>query len=137
LPFSCVHGAGGHVLNYYALAHHLGADQPYYGLQAQGLDGPQPIHHTIDEMAAHYLEEIRSLQPEGPYLLGGYCMGGTIAFEMAQQLHAEGQQVGLLALFDTYNWSKLPTLPTSLPYQVYFLVRNLLLLDLQEKFIFL
>ena len=64
-------------------------------------------------------------------------MGGTIAFEMAQQLHAEGQQVGLLALFDTYNWSKLPTLPTSLPYQVYFLVRNLLLLDLQEKFIFL
>ena len=53
-------------------------------------------------MAAHYIEEIRTLQPEGPYFIGGHCIGGLIAFEMAQQLHRQGERVGLLALFDSY-----------------------------------
>lgn len=106
-PFFCVHGAGGNVLIYRQLSKCLGSDQPFYGLQAQGLRGDRPILGTIEEMAALYAHEIRKVQPHGPYLIGGYCMGGTIAFEMAQRLAAEGEQVALLALFDTVDWSKL------------------------------
>ena len=105
-PFFCIHGAGGNVLNYYDLARHLGSDQPFYGLQARGLDGEQPFYTKIEDMAANYIKEIRAVQPEGPYYLGGYCMGGTVAFEIAQQLQAQGQKVALLALFETYaTWS--------------------------------
>ena len=96
----CAHDGG--VLFWRDLARHLGADQPFYALQAQGLDGRRPPHDRIEEMAAHYIEEIRSLQPEGPYFIGGHCIGGLIAFEMAQQLHRKGERVGLLALFDSY-----------------------------------
>src|SRR6185503_2382423 len=71
-----------------------------YGLQARGLDENQVPHTRIEEMAAHYLEAIRSVQPDGPYLLGGWSMGGVVAYEMAQQLAAQGQQVSLLALLD-------------------------------------
>jgi thioesterase domain-containing protein/acyl carrier protein len=105
-PFFCFHGAGGVVLIYRDLALNLGADQPFYGLQSQGLDGSSPPLTRIEDMAALYVKEIRSAQPQGPYFLGGYCGGGTIAYEVAQQLHAEGEQVGLLALFDTLNWCK-------------------------------
>jgi amino acid adenylation domain-containing protein len=98
----CVHGGGGTVMVYRELAQHLGPDQPMYGLQAQGLDGKQPRLNRVEDMAAHYLKEIRAVQPEGPYFLGGLSFGGTVAFEMAQQLQAQGQQVGLLFLFDTF-----------------------------------
>ncbi len=101
-PFFCVHAAGGNVLEYHALARLLGPDQPFYGLQSQGLDGKSEPHTSIREMAAHYLKEMREVQPEGPYLIGGRSSGGTIAFEMACQLAAEGQKVALLALLDTY-----------------------------------
>jgi thioesterase domain-containing protein/acyl carrier protein len=101
-PFFCVHAAGGNVLEYRDLAHALGPDQPFYGLQAKGLDGKQGPHTSIKEMAAHYIEEMRDVQPEGPYLIGGRSSGGTIAFEMACQLSAAGQKVALLALLDTY-----------------------------------
>lgn len=107
-PFFCVHAAGGNVLMYRDLAHHLGPDQPFYGLQSSGLDGKQSFDSKIEEMASRYIKEIQEVQKEGPYLLGGYCMGGTIALEMAQQLIAQNKEVGLLALFETYNWSKLP-----------------------------
>jgi thioesterase domain-containing protein/acyl carrier protein len=103
-PFFCFHGGGGNVLIYRKLAQYLGPDQPFYGLQSQGLDGSSPLLGTIEEMAALYVEEIRGVQPHGPYLLGGYCLGGAIAYEAAQQLHAAGEQVALLALFDTMNW---------------------------------
>jgi thioesterase domain-containing protein len=73
--------------------HHLGSDQPVYGLQAQGLDGKQAPYSRVEEMAAHYIQEIRSVQPEGPYQVGGSGLGARIAFEIAQQLHAQGQQV--------------------------------------------
>jgi acyl transferase domain-containing protein/thioesterase domain-containing protein len=106
VPFFCFHGAGGNILIYKKLSEYLGADQPFYGLEAQGLDGVTPIPRTIEEMAALYLKEIRGVQPHGPYLLGGYCMGGSIAYEAAQQLTAAGEEVALLALFDTMNWSK-------------------------------
>lgn len=107
-PFFCFHGAGGNVLIYRDLSRHLGLDQPFYGLQSQGLDGSLPPLTTVEDMAALYLKEIRRVQPHGPYFLGGYCGGGTIAYEAAQQLLAEGEPVALLAMFDTMNWSKIP-----------------------------
>lgn len=105
-PFFCFHGAGGNVLIYRKLAQYLGSEQPFYGLQARGLDGQSPPLKTIEEMAALYVKEIQRVQPRGPYLLGGYCLGGTIAYEAAQQLCAAGEEVALLALFDTTNWHK-------------------------------
>jgi len=107
-PLFCMHGAGGTVLVYRDLSRRLGLDQPFYGLQSQGLDGDRPALTSIEEMAALYVKEIRRVQPQGPYFLGGYCGGGTIAYETAQQLQADGERVAMLALFDTMNWSKIP-----------------------------
>jgi thioesterase domain-containing protein len=107
-PLFCVHAMGGLVVGFSSLARHLGVDQPVYGLQAQGMDGKGKILSRVEDMAAHYLEEVRAVQPHGPYYFAGRCFGGWIAYEMAQQLLAEGEEVGLLALFDTYfvNWSR-------------------------------
>jgi amino acid adenylation domain-containing protein len=101
-PFFCVHALGGNVLEYYDLARHLGEDQPFYGLQSQGLDDQRPPHTRVEDMAAHYIKEMRERQPEGPYFIGGRSLGGMVAFEMARQLKAQGQAIGLLALLDTY-----------------------------------
>jgi phthiocerol/phenolphthiocerol synthesis type-I polyketide synthase E len=109
-PFFCMHGAGGNVLIYRELSKLLGTDQPFYGLQSQGLDGAVPPLTKIEDMASLYVKEIRRAWPNGPYMLGGYCMGGTIAYEVAQQLRAQGQDVSFLALFDTMDWSKIPLL---------------------------
>ena len=79
-PLFCVHGAGGHVLAYRHLAEHLGPDQPVYGIQARGLVDPQAGPASIGELASYYLQEIRSFQPEGPYLLGGFSLGGYVAY---------------------------------------------------------
>lgn len=108
--FFCVHGAGGNVLLYRELAHRLAPDQPFYGLQSQGLAGDEPPLSRIEDMAAAYLKEVRDLQPKGPYCLGGYCSGGTVALEMALQLQSQGEVVDFLAMFDTINWHRLPTL---------------------------
>jgi aspartate racemase len=94
------------------LAHYLGQDQPVYGLQCQGLDGQQEYLTTVEAMAQHYIKEIRTVQPQGPYLLGGFCLGGFIAFEMAQQLAQDGQETGFLGLFDAYYSSELPQAPS-------------------------
>lgn len=112
-PFFCIHAAGGNVLEYHDLARLLGPEQPFYGIQARGLNGKEEPHTSIKEMAAHYLEEMREVQPEGPYLLGGRSSGGTIAFEMACQLAAEGEKVALLALLDTYPAGYFKLLPGS------------------------
>jgi amino acid adenylation domain-containing protein len=101
-PFFCVHGVGGNVVGFRDLARHLGEDQPFYALQPQGLDGRCECLTNIPEMAQRYLEEIRKVQPEGPYRIGGYSFGGLVAYEMAQMLAARGEEVSLLALFDTY-----------------------------------
>ncbi|MBA3354610.1 MAG: amino acid adenylation domain-containing protein [Pyrinomonadaceae bacterium] len=111
-PFFGVHGALANVLMYRGLAHHLGPDQPVYGLQAQGLDGKHEPYTRVEEMAAHYITELRTVQPEGPYYLGGVSFGGIVAFEMAQQLHAQGDKVPLLALFNT----DFPGRPKLMPY---------------------
>jgi pyochelin synthetase len=104
-PFFCVHGGGGNVLIFRELAHHLGADYPFYGLQARGLDGSSDYLTTTEAMAESYLREIRELQPEGPYYLGGFCMGGQVAVEIAQTLVREGQQVNLLFAIDAHNFN--------------------------------
>jgi non-ribosomal peptide synthetase component F/pimeloyl-ACP methyl ester carboxylesterase len=136
--FFCVHGGGGNVLIYRALSRHLGSDQPLYGLQSQGLDGQRPHLTRIEDMAALYVKEMRRVQPHGPYFLGGYCMGGTVAYEMAQQLKAQGEEVALLALFDTVNWSKVRSdaLRTKAHFQMQRLIfhaRNFLLLNLKDR----
>ena len=137
-PFFCIHGAGGHVLIYRDLSRRLGHDQPFYGLQAQRLDEQLPHVVTIEEMAALYVKEIRRIQPRGPYYLGGYGMGGTIALEMAQQLKTLGEGTALLALFDTMNWPGV--LPGSVWRETYHLAQrvsfygmNFFLLDFQGK----
>jgi thioesterase domain-containing protein/acyl carrier protein len=110
-PFFCVHGAGGGVFTYYNLARYLNSEQPVYGLQAQAFAGKQVPHTKVEDMAAHYIREILTVQPEGPYFLGGYSFGGIVTFEMAQQLHAQGQKVALLALFDAYGPQYFSSLP--------------------------
>lgn len=102
-PFFCFHGVGGNVLNYAVLSKYLDKQQPLYGLQSQGLDGVHPPLSSIKEMASHYITEIQSVQPSGPYHLGGGSMGGNIAFETALQLKRKGEKVNLLILFDTFG----------------------------------
>ncbi|HSR55686.1 MAG TPA: thioesterase domain-containing protein, partial [Alphaproteobacteria bacterium] len=103
VPFFCVHDRSGEVLNFRRLAHFLGEDQPFYGIQSLGLEGDEPPFTSVEDMAAHYLAEVRKVQPEGPYLLGGYSLGGHVAYVMAQQLQKAGEEVALVALFDTYS----------------------------------
>lgn len=100
-PLFLMHAAGGNVLFYKALADRLGPDQPCYGMQAVGLGGHQSAYDTIEDMAAHYIKEIRGVQPKGPYYVGGASVGGLIAFEVGSQLKKSGEEVGLVALFDT------------------------------------
>jgi thioesterase domain-containing protein/acyl carrier protein len=111
LPFFCVHPADGTVLSYVALARYLGEDQPFYGLQVAHLDEAQPPQTRLKAMAAEYLDAIRAVQPHGPYLLGGWSMGGIVAFEMAQQLQRQGQPVALLALLDSWTPDSDPRYP--------------------------
>jgi amino acid adenylation domain-containing protein len=107
-PFFCVHPISGHVTCYRDLARHLDPDRPFYGLQSRGLDLDCLPHSSIEEMAMHYLQLIRGVQPSGPYHLGGWSMGGIVAFEMARQLCRLGEQAGILALFDTEPPFKVP-----------------------------
>ena len=105
-PLFCVHALGGEVLSYYRLARELGVDQPVYGLQARPLTGQAEAGQaaaprvTIEELAAEYVDAVRSLKPTGPYLLAGHSFGGVVAFEMARQLKNAGEEVALLALLD-------------------------------------
>jgi thioesterase domain-containing protein len=102
-PLFCVHGAGGNVLNFKIISDRLGPNQPFYGLQAQGVDGRLPPLTSIEAMAAQYVEAIRTVDPHGPYRLAGYSAGGVIALEMAQQLRKAGAKVSLLAMIDTLS----------------------------------
>jgi amino acid adenylation domain-containing protein len=95
-PFFWVHGQASDAL----LPSFLGSDQPLYGLMHQGLDGKTVSYTSIEEIAAKYLQEIRTVQPIGPYLLGGYCFGGLVAMEMAQQLFREGEKVSLMFVIE-------------------------------------
>jgi thioesterase domain-containing protein/NAD(P)-dependent dehydrogenase (short-subunit alcohol dehydrogenase family)/acyl carrier protein len=100
-PFFLVAGMFGNVLNLRHLARLLGTDRPFYGMQARGLYGDQPPHETFEEAAADYIAEMRQVQPNGPYLIGGFSGGGITAYEIARQLKASGEEVALLVLLDT------------------------------------
>jgi amino acid adenylation domain-containing protein len=101
IPFFCVHGVGGGVLNYQAISKALGPDQPFYAFRSLLLTWEKTRETTIEELASVYIKEMRSLLPQGPYLIGGGSFGGIVAFEMAQQLYAQGAEPALLVLFDT------------------------------------
>jgi amino acid adenylation domain-containing protein len=101
-PIFCVHARGSNLVRYHALANLLGPDQPFYGLQSTGLEGKRGGYVRIEDMAAEYIEAIRTIQPNGPYNLAGWSFGGVVAFEMAQQLVASGESVGMLGLIDTF-----------------------------------
>jgi amino acid adenylation domain-containing protein len=109
-PIFAVPGVGGNVLCYYDLAQLMAPEQPFYGLQSHGLSGTEKPLTSIEEIATAFLGEIREVQPEGPYYLIGACMGGVVAYEMAQQLRAAGQEVGLLTLLETWLPVKTPQL---------------------------
>jgi thioesterase domain-containing protein/acyl carrier protein len=99
-PFFCVHPGAGTVLAYVELARHLGTDRPFYGLESLGLDADES-HDQVEDMATNYIVAMQTVQPHGPYHLGGWSFGGLVAFEIAQQLRDRGEEVALLALFDT------------------------------------
>jgi amino acid adenylation domain-containing protein len=98
-PFFCIHGAGGNVSPYFNISRRLGEDYPFYALE-DSLEQDKPEIVSVEETATRYLQEIRKVQPNGPYLLGGHCYGGVLAFEMARQLHNQGDTVGLLVVID-------------------------------------
>jgi thioesterase domain-containing protein/acyl carrier protein len=101
-PLFLVHPAGGSVFCYAALAHQMPPEQPVYGLQAAGLYGEAAAIDDLEVMVARYLQAIRSVQAEGPYLLGGWSAGGNIAYELARQLMASGETVAFLGLIDAH-----------------------------------
>lgn len=96
----CIPPAGNSLLGFANIVHHLGADWPFYVPQPLGLEGETTPHETVEDMAAHYIQEIQTIQPNGPYYLGGRCFGGIVAYEMARQLVQQGEKVALLALID-------------------------------------
>ncbi len=102
-PLFLMHSHGGNVLEYYPLANLLDPDQPVYGVQALGLDGRIQKSQSIEKITAIYLQEIRTLQPRGPYLLGGFCFGGLLALEAARQLTAAGEDVSAVVLLQTMH----------------------------------
>lgn len=101
-PIFFVHGANHNVLIYKNLAEKLDDDQPVYALQAKGLSGDVEPLDSVEDMAAHYISEIITVNPSGPFFIGGFSFGGIVAFEMAKQLKAQGKEVKVLALFDSY-----------------------------------
>ncbi|MDF5712710.1 MAG: thioesterase domain-containing protein [Rhizonema sp. NSF051] len=100
-PFFCFSGAGGYPFYLYKLARGLGSDQPFYSFQTQSRDGELAAIRQVEDIAAKYLEAIQAVQPQGPYFLGGHSFGGKVAFETAQQLRSQGEEVALVAIFDT------------------------------------
>ncbi len=135
-PLFCIHPFGGNVLYYRTLAYSLGEDQPVYGLQALGLDGKQAPYKRFEDMAAHYIREIRTLQPSGPYLLAGHSSGGMLAFEIAQQLVKQGQRIALLALLDAPSPQVLRR-DSKILKTLYIHLRNLVRLKPRDKLIYI
>ena len=103
-PLFLVHGAEGNILLYRELTKHLQPDQPVFGFQCKGLDGKEEPYTTIEPMARNYVKDLLKHTPQGPYYLGGYCLGGMVAFEMAQQLFKKGHKVAFLGMIESYNY---------------------------------
>ncbi|NEO38508.1 MAG: amino acid adenylation domain-containing protein [Moorea sp. SIOASIH] len=108
VPIFCIHPGGGTAFCYFELAKLLGTEQPFYGLQALGIEKGQEPLTRVEDMASLYLSAIREVQPNGPYTLLGWSFGGAVALQMAYELTIQGEQVAFLGLLDTYAPSKLP-----------------------------
>jgi amino acid adenylation domain-containing protein len=106
-PLFCVAGLGGEAMNLRHLERALGPDQPFYGLQHRGVDGRHGPHWRVEDMSREFLDDLREVQPSGPYYLAGHSAGGLPAFEMACMLEEQGEKVGLVVLLDTLS----PTAP--------------------------
>jgi amino acid adenylation domain-containing protein len=102
-PFFCAAGQGGNPMNLRHVARELGKDQPFYGLQHRGVDGRLPPHESVEDMAHEFIRDMKAVQPEGPYYIGGFSGGGLVAFEMAQELVRNGDEVGALVLLEAAN----------------------------------
>jgi thioesterase domain-containing protein len=100
-PLFVVAAGDGNIVGFAPLARRLSAEQPLYALQPSGLDGRRPLDRGIDAMAERYIAALRRVQPRGPYLLAGRCNGATVAFEMAQRLRADGEEVPFLSALDS------------------------------------
>jgi acyl transferase domain-containing protein/thioesterase domain-containing protein/acyl carrier protein len=101
-PLFLIHSVGGNVLSYEHLARHFPDDQAIYAFESRGLSG-LPADFTVDAMARHYIEQIRERQPHGPYFVAGHSFGGQVAYEIARQLSAQNEPMGLVGLLDTYQ----------------------------------
>jgi acetoacetyl-CoA synthetase len=101
-PIFLAHGLGGSVIDFFQPVKHIKSDHPIYGMQAKGSDGLDEPLERIEDMAEYHLHAIKGLQPQGPYALMGYSLGGLVALEMAQRLSANGEKVALLAMIDAY-----------------------------------
>jgi amino acid adenylation domain-containing protein len=130
-PLFLIAGAGGHVFAFHAFARRLGSQFNVYGMRAVGIDGTEPPLDSIPAIAARYLKEIQAAQPEGPYVLSGYSIGGIIAFELAQQMQAAGMKVSRVIVFDLMA----PGYPRRLPFwqRAYLHGRRILAIDWREK----
>ena len=102
-PLFMVHGVGGNILGFAGLARSLHKDQPVFGIQAQALNPEVPTLIRLEAMARFYVEQLRRVQPVGPYAFLGFSFGGLVAYEMAQQLTANGEQVRFLGMLDTWQ----------------------------------
>lgn len=99
-PFFCIPGGVGTAFYLHSLAFHLGQDQPFYGLQARGMDDRAEPQTNVEAIAVDYIDALKNIQPTGPYFFGGHSFGGQVAFEISQQLQKQGDEIGLLAIFD-------------------------------------
>ena len=134
-PLFMVHGVGGNVLGFYSLAKVMNEDQPVYAIQAQGLLPDQEAKLRLEDMAAHYVKDMRAVCPEGPYHLLGFSFGGLVAYEIAQQLTASGLSVGLVGMLDTrppYWMAGVPAVG-SLAHRLYLRLRLLYLRTHRRK----
>ncbi|MBX2864953.1 MAG: alpha/beta fold hydrolase [Leptolyngbyaceae cyanobacterium MAG.088] len=114
IPFF-FHGGSADALTWARFSHLLGTERPFYALQRPDLDGREVTHTTVEALALDCVKEMRMVQPKGPYLVGGHCLGGAVAFEIAQQLQADGEDVASIVLIDSYRPGELPeTLLTKL-----------------------
>jgi thioesterase domain-containing protein/acyl carrier protein len=107
-PLFLVHHGGGGLFGYGDIARYLDADRPLYGLQEPGIENGQDLPTSVEEIASIYVREIQSLQPHGPYCIGGFCFGGVVAFEMAQQFRRAGESVEALVLLDAFAPGYIP-----------------------------
>ncbi len=99
-PLFCLHAKGGYVFFYNKLASYLNENQPIYALQPRGLNGEDPLYDSIEEMANHYIQEIKTIQPQGPYNILATCFSNVVGIEIAQQLQSEGDEIGFLFMVD-------------------------------------